>query len=94
MNSDAPIHRGKGTSNNRYSCLMATLTHNTTGVAELGSVMADIDDVVLDVRDGANGRKYYVVDFDIEMTCLAAKTVFRTKYKDNFIGKPTTIEYA
>ena len=61
-------------------------------VLELATVTADISDVDLDRRRGEDNRDYYVVDFDIEMTCFAAKTEFTPVYRGKKY-KPARVEY-
>ena len=46
-----------------------------------------IDPLLLKKKEGADGQKYYVMDFDIEMRCSAAKLEFTPIYCHGLNGK-------
>ena len=53
--------------------------YHHTDVAKLGTVTADIHDLdprLLKKQRGSDGSMYYIMDFDIEMRCLAAQLEF------------------
>lgn len=52
-------------------------------VEKLGVVTADIHSIdrnLLKKEPGGDGKEYYVMDFDIEMRCFAAKMEFTPIY--------------
>ena len=90
MNSGPPKYRTEGVKL-KIVQMELPLTQDKD-VLELATVTADISDVELDRRRGEDGRDYYVVDFDIEMTCYAAKTEFTPVYRGKRY-RPARIEY-
>ncbi|KAL9119325.1 MAG: hypothetical protein Q9187_004122 [Circinaria calcarea] len=67
----------------------------TNDVMELGQVKADLRGIPkasLEKRLGEDDRWYYNVDFEIEMTCYAAKTKYTPVYKGKRY-EPATMEY-
>ena len=91
MNTGAPKYKTEGGNPRTYGTDLSLTS--SADVLELATVTADISGVELDRRRGADGRDYYVVDFDIEMTCFAGKTEFTPVYRGKRY-RPADIEYA
>ena len=68
------------------------LLTNIVDVLELATLTADISGADLERRWGDDNREYYVVDFDIEMKCFAAKIEFTPVYRGTKF-KPAKIDF-
>lgn len=76
LNTGAPEYRTIG---EYLRHLRITAANDRAGVVKLGSVTADIRDIdagLLKQETGNDGQRYYVLNFDIEMKCFAAKIEF------------------